>query len=136
MIKLYGNADCLSCRKAKRWLREKDLVFLEREVEKDPFTKDELREIVSATEEGLMEIIATNSNVYKELRGEIESLALDECVSILAEYPQLIKKPLIIDKKHLVIGFKEEELAVFIPQEVRKFISKDVYLKQWPLYTD
>ncbi|MBO0411016.1 transcriptional regulator Spx [Enterococcus hulanensis] len=124
MIKLYGSASCNSCRKAKAWLEEQSLDFEERNIITDPLTKRELKEILSLTENGTEDIIATRSKVYQKFDFDLNDLSFNELVGIIEENPGLLKRPIVIDETKLQIGFNEDEIHQFIPREVRKLNSK------------
>ena len=57
MIKLYLSPSCTSCRKAKAWLEEHNLEYVEKNIYHEPLTKDEIKEILMLTDEGTEEII-------------------------------------------------------------------------------
>lgn len=124
MIKLYGSASCNSCRKAKAWLEEQSLDFEERNIITDPLTKRELKEILSLTENGTEDIIATRSKVYQKFDFDLNDLSFNELVGIIEENPGLLKRPIVIDETKLQIGFNEDEIHQFIPREVRKLNSR------------
>lgn len=124
MIKLYVSASCTSCRKAKAWLKENGLEFQERNIMSDPLTTDEITEILSLTETGTDEIISTRSKVYEKLDIDFDELSLSELVSIIEEYPSLLRRPLIFDETKFQVGFNEDEIHQFIPREVRRVTSK------------
>lgn len=124
MIKLYGSASCNSCRKAKAWLEEQGLAFEERNIITDPLTKRELKEILSLTETGTEEIIATRSKVYNKFSFDFNDLSFNELVEVIQENPSLLKRPIVMNETKLQIGFNEDEIHQFIPREVRKLNSK------------
>ena len=134
MIKLYGSASCNSCRKAKAWLEEQSLDFEERNIITDPLTKRELKEILSLTENGTEDIIATRSKVYQKFDFDLNDLSFNELVGIIEENPGLLKRPIVIDETKLQIGFNEDEIHQFIPREVRKLNSK--YMTETLFYMD
>lgn len=124
MIKLYTFASCTSCRKAKAWLKENGLAFEERNIMSEPLTKEEIIEILSLTETGTDEIISTRSKVYEKLAIDFEELSLNELVDIIAEYPSLLRRPLVFDETRFQVGYNEDEIHQFIPREVRRVTSK------------
>ena len=36
------------------------------------------------------------------------------------EFPNLLRRPIITDSKHLQIGFNEDEIRAFLPREYRR----------------
>jgi regulatory protein spx len=124
MIKLYGSASCNSCRKAKAWLEKQGLDFEERNIISEPLTKRELKEILSLTETGTDEIIATRSKVYQKFSFDFNELSFNELVAVIEENPSLLKRPIIMNENKLQIGYSEEDIHQFVPRKVRRVYSK------------
>jgi regulatory protein spx len=123
MINLYTTTSCTSCRKAKSWLEENQIDYIERNISHDPLKEDEIKSILSMTEEGTDEIISTRSKILQKLNIEIDSLSLRELYKLLRTHPTILKRPIIQDEKMLQIGYKEEEIRVFIPRRFRTFTT-------------
>lgn len=66
MVNLYITSSCTSCRKAKAWLEEHNIEYIERNIITDPLTVDEIKSILRLTENGTDEIISTNSKTFQE----------------------------------------------------------------------
>ncbi|MGX7348739.1 transcriptional regulator SpxA [Dolosicoccus paucivorans] len=119
MVTLYITPSCTSCRKARAWLEEHSIPFVERNIFSDPLTVDELKEILRLTEEGTEDIISTRSKAFLELDIELSELHLNDFFDMVQEQPGLLRRPIIIDEKRLQIGFNEDEIRRFLPREVR-----------------
>lgn len=119
MVTLYSSPSCTSCRKAKQWLRAHQIEFVERNLNKDPLTRDEIINILRMTENGTEDIISTRSKAYLKLHLKPENMSLKQLVDLLIENPDLLKRPIIIDEKRMQVGFNEEEIRRFIPRDVR-----------------
>lgn len=48
---------CTSCRKAKAWLEEHPIVYIERNILSNPLTVDEIKSIFRLTEDGTNDIV-------------------------------------------------------------------------------
>ena len=119
MIKLYISPSCTSCRKAKAWLEENELAFEEQNICHEPLTKDEIKEILMLTDEGIEEIISYRSEAYKNLDIDFDELRMSELLDLFIEEPSLIRRPIIMDDRRLQIGFNDEEIRMFLPREIR-----------------
>ncbi len=119
MIKLYISPSCTSCRKAKAWLEENELAFEEQNIYHEPLTKDEIKEILMLTDEGIEEIISYRSEAYKNLDIDFDELRMSELLDLFIEEPSLIRRPIIMDDRRLQIGFNDEEIRMFLPREIR-----------------
>lgn len=120
MITLYVSPSCTSCRKARAWLEENGLDYVEKNIFHEPLTKREIRKILSLTEEGTEEIISYRSQAYQELDVNLESLSMGDLLDLFMEQPSLIRRPIIMDDRRLQIGYNEEDIRCFLPREVRR----------------
>ncbi|KPG70464.1 MULTISPECIES: transcriptional regulator Spx [unclassified Enterococcus] len=124
MISLYTTPSCTSCRKARAWLTENELPFEERNMFSDPLNSEELIQILSLTKNGTEDIISTRSKVYQKLAIDLDELKLEELLSLIETYPNLLKRPIIIDQNKLQVGYNEEDIRKFVPRNLRKIIFK------------
>ncbi|KST80836.1 Regulatory protein Spx [Lactococcus lactis] len=120
MIKIYLSGSCSSCRKAKKWLRKHHIEFEEINLSKDVMEKDDLIKILSLTENGFEDIIATRGKTYASLNYNFDELGQEKAFKLIQENPRLLKRPLIFDEGCLLIGFNEDGIRAFIPPEVRR----------------
>ncbi|WP_306007690.1 transcriptional regulator SpxA [Bacillus sp. MMSF_3353] len=123
MVILYTTTSCSSCRKAKAWLEEHQIDYTEKNIVSNSLTVDELKSILRLTEDGATEIISTRSKTFQELNINIEALSLNEFYKLIIEYPQMLRRPIMLDEKRLQVGFNEEEIRKFLPRSVRTFLN-------------
>ncbi|MBE7097185.1 transcriptional regulator SpxA [Bacillus cereus] len=123
MVILYTTASCSSCRKAKAWLEEHQIDYTEKNIVSNSLTVDELKSILRLTEDGATEIISTRSKTFQDLNINIEALSLNEFYKLIIEYPQMLRRPIMLDEKRLQVGFNEEEIRKFLPRSVRTFLN-------------
>ncbi|GEK88337.1 regulatory protein spx [Alkalibacterium putridalgicola] len=127
MITLYVSPSCTSCRKAKAWLEEQELPFNEKNIFHEPLTKQEIKQILSLTEEGTSELISYRSQAYMSLTLDIEDLSMNELLELFTEQPSLIRRPIIMDDRRLQIGYNEEEIRCFLPRKVREIELAEIH---------
>lgn len=120
MITLYVSPSCTSCRKARAWLEENNLDFVEKNIFHEPLSVREIKRILSLTEEGTEEIISYRSQAYQELDVELESLSMSDLLDLFIEQPSLIRRPILMDERRLQIGYNEEDIRCFLPRDVRR----------------
>ncbi|TCJ02112.1 transcriptional regulator SpxA [Cytobacillus praedii] len=125
MVILYTTPSCGSCRKAKAWLEEHHIDYIERNILSSPITVDELKSILRITEEGVTEIISTKSKTFQELNINIEAISLNEFYHLIIEHPQMLRRPIILDDKRLQVGYNEEEIRKFLPRRIRTFLNTE-----------
>ncbi|CAI6288265.1 transcriptional regulator MgsR [Bacillus subtilis] len=109
-LTFYSYPSCTSCRKTKHWLKAHQIEFNERHLFRETPTREELKYILSLTTEGIDEILATRSQTFKNLNLKIEEMTVNEVLELLIEKPKLLRRPILVDNKKLVIGYNPGEL--------------------------
>ena len=120
MVTLYTSPSCTSCRKARAWLEENAIPYTERNVFKEPLSRDKIKNILRMTEDGTEEIISTRSKLFAELDVKLDDLSLSQLIEMIQQQPALLKRPLMIDEKRMQVGYNEDEIRRFLPHEVRQ----------------
>ena len=128
MLTLYTSPSCTSCRKARAWLQEHEIPYVERNIFSEPLTIDELKAILQMTEDGTEEIISTRSKVFQKLNMDLDELSLKELLDLVKENPGLLRRPIMIDEKRLQVGFNEDEIRRFLPRDVRQYELRQAQL--------
>lgn len=121
MVILYTSPKCISCRKARAWLEEYQISYIERNILSEPITINEIKNILRLTDDGTDEIISTRSKVFKKLNVNIEVLSLNELYEIIKNNPSLLRIPLLLDEKKLLVGYDKDEIRKFLPRKIRLF---------------
>lgn len=120
MITLFLSPSCTSCRKARAWLSKHEVAFEEHNIITSPLNKEELLQILSFTESGTEDIISTRSKVFQKLAIDVDELSTSSLMELISENPSLLRRPIILDKKRMQIGFNEDEIRAFLPRDYRK----------------
>ncbi len=85
---------------------------------KDPLTIGELKGILRLTLEGTDDILATKSQVYKETK--VDELTLKDLLELIYRHRELLRSPIIMDNKKMLVGYSQDEIRQFIPRETRQ----------------
>lgn len=120
MITLYTTPSSASCRKAKSWLEENNLPFIEKNIFNESLTISELKAILRLTENGTEDIISCRSQAFQNLNVPLDELSLSEVLELIQQEPSLIRRPILIDEKRLQIGFNDDDIRRFLPRDVRR----------------
>ena len=51
-------------------------------------------------------------------------LGLNELVKFRRDNPSIMKRPIILNERSLVVGYDDDEITSFVPSEIRKAASK------------
>ena len=119
MIILYTSPGCASCRKAKQWLKDNNMKFIEKNIFTTLLKEDEIKYLLQRTENGTEDIISTRSKVFQELNRDLEDLSLKELVEIIQKNPSILKRPIMIDEKSFVVGYDDDEITTLVPAKLR-----------------
>lgn len=120
MITLFLSPSCTSCRKARAWLMKHDVSFVEHNIMTSPLNREELLKILALTENGTEDIISTRSKIFQRLNVDVEEMSITELLTLIAENPSLLRRPIIMDSKRMQIGFNEDEIRAFLSRDYRK----------------
>lgn len=128
LLTLYTSPSCTSCRKARAWLQEHQIPFVERNIFSEPLNSAELKAILQMTEDGTEEIISTRSKVFQKLNMDLDELPLPVLLDLVQKNPGLLRRPIMIDDKRLQVGFNEDEIRRFLPRDVRQLELRQAQL--------
>lgn len=102
---------CSTCKKAKAWLEEHKINFLDRHiVEKNP-NVSELKVWIERSGLPIKRFFNTSGMVYKELglKDKLPNMTQEELYNLLATNGMLVKRPLFIGEDFVLVGFREKE---------------------------
>lgn len=102
---------CSTCKKAKKWLEENSIEFEERNIVTETPTEEELIQWIQKSGQDIKKWFNTSGLKYKELnlKDKLINMTYKEKIELLASDGMLIKRPILITDKEILIGFKEEK---------------------------
>lgn len=102
---------CTTCKKAKKWLDEKNVAFTDRHIVEDNPSYEELKLWYQKSGLPLKRFFNTSGNLYKEmnLKDKLADMSEEEQLQLLATNGMLVKRPLIVGEEFVLTGFKEAE---------------------------
>ncbi len=102
---------CSTCQKAKKYLEENKIKFIDRHIVENNPIKEEIKEWVSKYNLDIAKMFNTSGIKYRELglKEKLKTMSNAEKINILASDGMLIKRPLIIADDKVLIGFKIKE---------------------------
>jgi len=102
---------CTTCKKAKKWLQENKIEAEERNIVTETPTVQELEKWIQKSGQEIKKWFNTSGLKYKELnlKNKLGTMSQKEKIELLASDGMLIKRPLLISDKVILIGFKEEK---------------------------
>lgn len=102
---------CSTCKKAKKWLDEKQISYTDRHIVEENPTYEELKEWYKKSGMPLKKFFNTSGLLYKELqlKDKLKDMSEEEQLKLLASNGMLVKRPLVVDGDMVLTGFKESE---------------------------
>lgn len=116
----------MTSRKAKEWLMEHSIEFEEVNWQRQGMTSRDFYKLLSLTENGTDEIISQRSSVYPSFSENLPHLKLSDVFSWVYSNRSLLRLPLIMDEKRLLVGYNSDEIRRFIPREARDLKMRQV----------
>lgn len=101
---------CSTCKKARKWLEENQIDFIDRNIVIDTPTVEELTKWIQISGQEIKKWFNTSGLKYKELKlkDKLMTMTDEEKIRLLASDGMLIKRPILISDKSIFVGFKEE----------------------------
>ena len=105
---------CSTCKKAKKWLEENNIGFLDRNIVEETPTVEELTKWIERSGLDIKKWFNTSGLKYKELnlKDKLINMSYQEKIEILASDGMLIKRPLLVSDKGIFTGFKEDKWKI------------------------
>lgn len=102
---------CTTCKRAKKWLEENNVDFIDRDIKLENPTKEELKTWIDKSGLEIKKFFNTSGVLYREqgMKDKVKTLSQDELLEILASDGMMVKRPLIIGEDKVLVGFKEAE---------------------------
>ena len=110
MLKLYGIKNCDTMKKAFDWLEANGVAFEFIDYKKDGVVQKHLPDWTERA--GWESLLNTRGMMWKRLSDD-ERANVDEtkALALMADYPTLIKRPVLDDGTNLLVGFDPERYA-------------------------
>ena len=112
-MKFYQYPACSTCKKAKSWLTQQDLLESVEVIHivDNPPSKDEIKQAWEKSGLDLKKFFNTSGKSYRELNLKDTNKGLTdyERLDLLAKDGKLIKRPLLITEDTALVGFKEDQ---------------------------
>lgn len=115
-IIFYELPTCTTCKKAKKYLQEKEILFEERPIRLEPPSREQL-DIWMAENDSIKKYLNTSSEDYRKLGFAKQNISKEMALDAIAQNPNLIKRPLCIIGTKAIFGFKEELYEEYLKNE-------------------
>ena len=111
MTKVYCYDKCTTCKKALAWLDTQKQAYEKIDIKTQNPDEKTLRELHARSGLPLKRFFNTSGMLYRELNltAKLPNMSEDEQFKLLASDGMLVKRPLLITKQAVCVGFKVTE---------------------------
>lgn len=104
-------AKCTTCKKAKKFLEEKGVEFIDRPIVEEKPSKEELETWYKKSGLPINKFFNTSGRLYKEmnLKDKVKTASEEELLELLATDGMLVKRPILVKNDTVLVGFKEDQ---------------------------
>lgn len=104
---------CGTCRKAAKWLEANNVDVITRHIVEENPAREELSEWIDRSGLPIQRFFNTSGMIYREqkLKEKVSSASKDELLDILASNGMVVKRPIVVTKDTVLVGFNEKEWA-------------------------
>ena len=103
---------CSTCKKAKKWLDEHGVDYVDRHIVEDNPRADELAAWQTKSGLPVRRFFNTSGMLYREqgVKARLDAGMSDEdAFALLAENGMMVKRPIVVGDDFVLVGFKEAE---------------------------
>lgn len=100
---------CSTCKKAKKWLDEHSVDYIDRDIVTNNPTVAELAEWRERGDLPVRKLFNTSGVLYRErnIKAQLDAgLSDEDALALLAENGMLVKRPLVVGDDFVLVGFR------------------------------
>lgn len=102
---------CTTCQKAKKFLTDNGVEFIDRHIKEENPTDEELKSWYLKSGLPLKKFFNTSGLLYKsmDLKNKLPEMSEEEQLKLLSTDGMLVKRPILITDSKILVGFRENE---------------------------
>ena len=102
---------CSTCVKARKWLRDRNIDFVEKNIVEETPSVEELKKVLEYSGLPIKKLFNSSGMLFREMniKEKMDKMSDDEKLSLLSENGMLVKRPIVLGDKFALVGFKESE---------------------------
>ncbi|MBI1355396.1 MAG: arsenate reductase family protein [Acidobacteria bacterium] len=108
-LRFYHKKTCSTCRNAKKFLEQRGAELELVDLDAERLGAAEIEALIG--ERDYRKFLNTRNALYRERKMKLHPPTRDEAVALMAEHPNLIKRPLTVAGEEIILGFDEEKLG-------------------------
>ena len=114
MLKIYCYPRCTTCQRATKYLDAKSVEYEYINIKENNPDKETLRSLWQKSGLDLKKFFNTSGILYREmeLSKKLTAMSDEEKLDLLATDGMLVKRPILVTEKTVLVGFKETQWEV------------------------
>ncbi len=108
-VQFLHKPNCTTCRKAKKLMEDEGFQLDLRDLGKDRLTAAELEALIG--DRDYKQFLNSRNELYRKANMKEQPPSRDEAIRMMADEPNLIRRPVIVAGKHIVLGFDEKGIS-------------------------
>ncbi|MBP9865895.1 MAG: arsenate reductase [Candidatus Omnitrophica bacterium] len=109
-LEFYQKPTCTTCRKVKKELEDSCADFESINYYEIPLTKAALKALLKKLNLQPFEILRKKEPIYRELNLASREISADELLGLMAQYPDLIERPIVVKGNKAVLARPAEKV--------------------------
>ncbi len=111
MVLFIEYPKCTTCQKAKKWLDDNGIEYVDRHIKEHNPSLEELKEWYEKSGLPLKKFFNTSGLLYKsmELKDKLPAMSEEEQLQLLSSDGMLVKRPIIVTDNTVLTGFRPAE---------------------------
>jgi arsenate reductase len=105
-MKFYQKPTCSTCRKAKKWLTEKNVKFDDIDLNQG-LSEAELDALIGKRD--YLKFLNFRNEMYRERKMKTKPPTRVEAIALMSQHPNLIRRPILVQGAKIALGFDAEE---------------------------
>jgi arsenate reductase len=107
-MEFYQKPTCSTCRKAKKWLAANGAKVMEIDLNQG-LTEAQLDALIG--DRDYIKFLNFRNELYREKKMKANPPSRAEAIRLMSRHPNLIRRPVLVRGKKIVLGFDEVEYA-------------------------
>lgn len=108
-VQFLQKPSCTTCRKARTFMEKKGFQLYFRDLGKDRLSSTELEKLIGKRDHN--DFLNTRNELFRRKKMKKNPPTRKEAVRLMAQEPNLIRRPVIVAGGRIVVGFDEDGIA-------------------------
>lgn len=109
VLQFLHKPTCTTCRKARSYLERRGYKLYFRDLTKNRLSPEELEKLIGRHD--YKDFLNTRNEVYREKNLKDHPPSREQAIRMMADEPNLIRRPVIVAGGRVVVGFDEKGMA-------------------------